>query len=179
MTITLRRIKQAPLSIDELDDNFAELDERLIKLEKLLKQQEPIAEIVQEENTLKFNSSSGQEIGRVIFPPQLLRYKGIFNQNTRYEKGDLIIHKNKVYQAICITTIDMPFKSEEWNLVLEMETLSEKNVSNSSVSSAIPKYLESELPKPIPGDLVISITNDGAKLLIGQEKEWLCLTSKK
>lgn len=179
MTITLRRTKQAPLSIDELDDNFEELDNRLNKLEKLLKEQETIAEIVQEGSALKFNSLSGMEIGRANFPPQMLRYKGIFNQSIRYEKGDLIIHKNKVYQANCTTTIDKSFKSEEWNLALEIETLGEKSMSRSSPSSTVPKFLESELPKPIPGDLIISITNDGAKLLIGQEKEWLCLTSKK
>ena len=76
MSITYRNIKGIPLTSDEVDENFRNLDARLARLESSQDGAETVSRIEQEFNVLKFFTGRGREIGSATIPPFQLHPQG-------------------------------------------------------------------------------------------------------
>ncbi|MDR1475246.1 MAG: hypothetical protein LBI30_01840 [Holosporales bacterium] len=109
MSITYRNIKSIPLTSDEVDENFRNLDSRLSALENRQDNVEAISRIDQEFNVLKFFTNKGREIGRVTIPPFQLNPQGDWRPGTRYAKNDLV-SKGDGQVWICLS----PHTAEDW-----------------------------------------------------------------
>lgn len=96
MTMTYRNLKGAPLSADELDQNFRELHQRLERLEaKPLAS--GIANITQEGPDIIFKNAAGESMGRFTVPLLKLRPRGPWIPQETYLFYDLCLFEGKTY----------------------------------------------------------------------------------
>lgn len=99
MTITYRNLKGAPLSADELDQNFRELHERVEQLEENLglHTQGGIAKITQDGADIIFESEAGESMGRLTLPSLYFRPRGLWGSQNDYLFYDLCLFEGKTY----------------------------------------------------------------------------------
>ena len=109
MTIILRKIKNAPLTIDELDGNFQDLDERIKQLNTAMATSASIATIERNGNSLWFISKTGDIVADVPLPdttltPGQIDKLPIFDHKTLTpgEIGQLGVFLDKAGQAYVI-----------------------------------------------------------------------------
>ncbi len=96
MTITYRNLKGAPLSADELDQNFRELHQRLEELEEG-KASAGVRKITQEGPDILFESTTGEILGRVTVPLMHFRPRGPWASRENYLFYDLCLFEEKTY----------------------------------------------------------------------------------
>jgi hypothetical protein len=109
MSITYRNIKGIPLTSDEVDDNFRNLDIRLARLESSQGGTETVCRIEQEFNVLKFFTDRGREVGSATIPPFQINPQGEWRAGTRYVMNDLVANGNGQIW-ICLN----PHTAEDW-----------------------------------------------------------------
>ena len=107
MAIVLRKIKGAPLSIDELDGNFRDLDERINQLNAAMAASVNIASIERNGNALWFISKTGDVIADVQLPesPETTQKLPVYDRKTlkpEGEIGQLVVFINKAGMASII-----------------------------------------------------------------------------
>tara|TARA_R110002095_G_scaffold186939_3_gene164243 strand:- start:210 stop:587 length:378 start_codon:yes stop_codon:yes gene_type:complete len=125
MTITYRNLKGAPLSADELDQNFRELHERLEKLEENTGTHSHggISQITQDGADIVFESAVGGVLGRFTLPSLHMRPRGSWSAHEDYLFYDLCLFEGKTY--FC----KKPHKSgdtfvesvENWDIIFSAE----------------------------------------------------------
>ena len=97
MPIVYREHKGAPLSTQEMDENFKHLDERLAALESEPLMVEGIKEIRQEGDQLIIEGAFGRTFGPFVLPKYLPNVRGEWTADVRYAYGDWVGHKKALY----------------------------------------------------------------------------------
>jgi hypothetical protein len=100
MGIIYRNKKQEPLTIEEMDGNFANLDERIIALETTPPLAEGIAKITQEGDQLTFLGTFGNPLGKAILPKVFPTPKGKWQADTVYQILDWVQVKQSLYSCV-------------------------------------------------------------------------------
>lgn len=90
-------MKGAPLTSQDMDDNFKDLETRLHHLEKNEFQDFGIVRIEVQGDRLIFKGPSDVVLGHAQLPTLFFKSKGTWRPNTSYEVFDYIIKDEKVY----------------------------------------------------------------------------------
>jgi hypothetical protein len=96
MTITLRVDKGSPLTIEELDGNFVDLDGRVVVLEEGQETYRSIDEITQSGNSLTVVYTDSTTDGPFTFEV-LITYRGDWVASTAYAQNDLVRANGVIY----------------------------------------------------------------------------------
>lgn len=98
-----RTEKGKPLTLEEVDGNFRELDLRLKLLESLSKQKqeipESVASVVQKGDILCFVGSRGSILGTASLPRIIPSVRGSFKKGEYYNLLDFVVYENKTYSC--------------------------------------------------------------------------------
>lgn len=121
MGIVYRHQKKEPLTIEEMDGNFANLDERLKNLEMKPPLAEGIATLSQEGDQLTVYGSFGTVLGRVTLPKAFPNPRGPWQPETSYCVLDWVQGKGGVYSCLAShTSTDFEAEQGNWALVFEV-----------------------------------------------------------
>lgn len=121
MGIIYRHQKKEPLSIEEMDGNFATLEKRLKHLESNPPLTEGIAHIIQEGDRLTFQGTLGTVLGHATLPKAFPSYRGKWQPNASYHILDWVQLKQGLYACVQPHT-SKSFQEDEacWALVFEI-----------------------------------------------------------
>ena len=121
MGIVYRHEKKEPLTITEMDGNFAFLDQRLRELETNPALGEGIAKIAQEGDQLTFHGTFGSFLGKVVIPKVFPSYQGKWQEHTSYRVQDWVQMNRRLYSCM-EAHISKEFESDKgfWVLVFEL-----------------------------------------------------------
>ncbi len=112
MSIIYRSEKGGPLTAQEVDDNFRELDTRVKALERHYPDRK-IHEIKLEGDTIVLYDGAGIEMSRAKVPMVGLNPRGSWQPDTAYARNDLMTHQGVAY--ICVHTHKPGnFNGEDW-----------------------------------------------------------------
>ena len=121
MTLVFRHQKNEPLTIEEMDGNFAALNDRLHVLETSPRQAEGIAKISQEGDQLTVLGTSGRTLGMVVLPKAFPAFRGKWQAGTDYRILDWIQEENAVYSCISPHSSEDFLKDRQhWALVFDI-----------------------------------------------------------
>lgn len=121
MGIIYRHQKKEPLTIEEMDGNFATLEKRLKYLESNPPLAESIASIIQEGDRLTFQGSFGTILGHAILPKAFPNYRQKWAPETAYHVLDWVQFKNGLYACVQPhTSKDFQEDHASWALVFEV-----------------------------------------------------------
>ena len=121
MGIIYRHQKKEPLTIEEMDGNFANLEARVNSLERHPPLVEGIANVSQEGDLLKIHGTLGSLLGQVRLPKAFPTHKGKWQANTMYRVLDWVQMKPGVYSCIqAHTSSEFNADLEKWVLVFEI-----------------------------------------------------------
>jgi len=120
MGIIYRHQKKEPLTIEEMDGNFANLDGRLKHLEMNPPLAEGIASLSQEGDQITVYGTFGHILGRITLPKAFPNPRGKWQTETAYCVLDWVQGKGGVYSCIVPhTSTDFEEDQEKWVLVFE------------------------------------------------------------
>ena len=123
MPIIYRNLKGAPLSADELDQNFRELDQRLASVEQSprLQQHGGIARISQEGPEVLFENTLGEVLGRLTLSSLSMTPQGQWEPQKDYAFYDLCLLEGNTY--LCNTAHksgdDFTDSARCWDVIFE------------------------------------------------------------
>jgi hypothetical protein len=121
MGIVYRHQKQEPLTIEEMDGNFANLDERVKNLETKPPLAEGIANVAQEGDQLMILGTFGSRLGRVVLPKAFPNPRGKWQPETVYRVLDWVQESRGVYSCLVPhTSTDFQQDQGNWALVFEV-----------------------------------------------------------
>ena len=121
MSIVYRHQKKEPLTIEEMDGNFATLEKRIKNLESNPPLVESIANIIQEGERLTFQGTMGTNLGQAILPKAFPHYRQKWQPETSYYVLDWVQFKNGLYSCIqAHTSKDFQEEQNHWALVFEI-----------------------------------------------------------
>lgn len=150
MTIIYRDQKGAPLTIEELDGNFKDIEHRLKALEEV-PSEGGISHIRLEGDEVVFEGPQGITLGRIRLPLPHFQGRGDWQPSTPYNLYDLVYHEAALYLCLQVhQSVVFDQEREKWQLVCR---LSEKELLWPKVSLS----LESSLPLPEPGKVALLI----------------------
>ncbi len=92
-----RTDKGAPLTIEEMDDNFRELEDRLKALETHLDSGEGIGKITAHGDALTITGTFGTDFGTFPLPKATLTPRGPWASETPYHSLDFVMYNQGVY----------------------------------------------------------------------------------
>lgn len=169
MPLTLRYQKKSPLTIEELDGNFEDLDKRIRRFENHSEALEGIGDITSKEGKLVIMSNKGSLLGEIALPSPKLQFKGKWQAQKPYFMNDLVTQEGKL--LLCINPHSKEtYSFEDWESVFEIP-------SSLSPSFNLPLYEKSQLPPPELGKMAVLI--DKTPLLImGNGQVWQTITLK-
>jgi hypothetical protein len=84
MGIIYRHQKKEPLTIEEMDGNFAALEKRIKNLESNPPLSESVAQIIQEGDRLTFQGTFGTVLGQAVLPKAFPNYRQKWQSDTPY-----------------------------------------------------------------------------------------------
>ena len=131
MTLIFRASKGSPLTADEVDNNFKDLDQRLHALETGRFTAEAIQEITLEQDQLIIKGSRGSVFGPFTLPTPLFKAKGEWQEDTPYTKGDVVQKDLNLYQARHDHVGDKVFEAKNWQLIFQALPQTESIVEKS------------------------------------------------
>ena len=97
MTLTLRKEKDSPLTITELDNNFVYLKKLICDKTNPASYIESIAKVEQLGSQLVFIGTLGNTLGKVDIPAALPALRGEWQENVEYDIGDWVHFKQHIY----------------------------------------------------------------------------------
>ncbi|MEI8295008.1 MAG: hypothetical protein WCG04_00595 [Alphaproteobacteria bacterium] len=100
MPIIYRHDKGGPLTIEEIDGNFAYLDRRLLALETDGIQSEGIAHIRQDGDIIEIVGTRGTSFGRFMLPRVIPNPRGAWEDDTPYAILDWVQNDRGLYACI-------------------------------------------------------------------------------
>ncbi|MBA4749564.1 MAG: hypothetical protein H2057_02975 [Alphaproteobacteria bacterium] len=177
MSMTLSRNKGSPLTFEELDQNFEELDKKVKHLEETSLPGEGLKEIIQEGDELIFESTFGRNLGRARLPMPLFHHKGVWKAQTSYVYGSLVTWQNKVYCCHTSHVSEEILSEHMWSLLLQVPETEKQVIATSSAEAAqtlplLPLYDKEVLPEPAMGKLCLMTDSTGLFVLIGGCDKW-------
>lgn len=95
--LTYRTEKGAPLTIEEMDGNFCDIESRLKLLETHLVSGEGIGKIHTQGDQLHIVGTFGTDFGAFPLPKISLKPRGSWIAQTPYQAFDLVTHERGVY----------------------------------------------------------------------------------
>lgn len=121
MGIVYRHQKKEPLTIEEMDGNFANLEKRIKNLESTPVLAESIASINQEGDRLTVQGTFGTILGQVTLPKAFPNYRRLWQPATTYRVLDWVQFKQSLYSCIQPhTSKDFQTDHACWVLVFEI-----------------------------------------------------------
>lgn len=113
MPITFRRDKKAPLTPEEVDNNFQELLDQIQALRTALPQY-TLVNIKQEGRKLIFQGPQGMTFPPVDLPVVTWTPRGLWKENVSYVPYDVVQYKDSLW--LCVTAHTSPQEniSEYW-----------------------------------------------------------------
>lgn len=124
MTITYRLLKGSPLTAQELDTNFRDLETRVEFLENLISQghQGGIKGIRLEGRDLLFENQHGETLGQVSLPLPQFRPTGVWKSQTLYAPHDLCVGDTQAtYCCLKAHTSSQTFEQDQahWEIIFK------------------------------------------------------------
>lgn len=122
--LVYRSEKEAPLSIEELDGNFRDLDNRLKYLEEKIQTANILQDIKVDNNRFTFINPQGKVLADVPIPSIQLNAKGVWTPRTTYKKFDVIAMPGQ--SLICLqdhhSAENLPddIKDKKWQLFIDV-----------------------------------------------------------
>ena len=124
MPIILRKTKEAPLTIEELDGNFADLDSRINQLNETISKTASLATIERRDGELWFISKTGEVIADIKMPeltaPEFVKLSVYDRSNLpgRCKIGQICVFLDRDHTACVIF-----FDGEKWLKVMDNQPL--------------------------------------------------------
>ena len=167
MTIIYRHEKGAPLTSEEIDGNFRELEGRLISLEEAPTDGEGIEKIHLEGEYIKFTGTFGKDFGTFTLPKASLNLCGPWKTQKPYRKLDLVTAQNALY---CCTEDHISSswnqESSHWKLALSFPQAQVQPLS-------LPLYEKASLPETDSlGKLALLLEAEETTPLFFNGKNW-------
>jgi hypothetical protein len=122
MPIIYRRDKGGPLTIEEVDGNFADLDRRLRLLETEGIQAEGIGRIRQEGEIIIITGTRGTAFGRLTLPKVIPNPKGAWKTDTAYAVLDWVQRERNLYACVLphrSALFDEDLRAGYWKILME------------------------------------------------------------
>ena len=162
--LTYRTEKGAALTIEEMDGNFRDLDERLKILETHLDSEEGIGKILSQGETLTILGTRGTELGVFSLPKMTLSPRGPWSPEVSYLSLDLVTHAHTLYYCLKDHT------SRDW----EEDTSSWQQIVDFSPPSTPPIiYEKATLPsQDVLGKIALLFEETGFTLIFFNGTEW-------
>lgn len=172
MSLVYRENKGAPLTVQEIDGNFAFLNQRLELIENGRSiGVDGIDRIEQDGSTVLFFGTSGAQIGSIQIPAGL-QFRGNWKMGEFYTRGDVISYQNSSYVCLIshtssVETIYQDIELERWAVL----ALGAEDVSDTQF------FVEYGDPNTIviqsvaPGDTFLNALN-GDLYKANANKEW-------
>lgn len=192
MTITLRSEKGAPLTIEELDENFKELNDRLIALEQGKFAVESLGSIDIEGQEIVFTSTLGRELRRCSLPAPALQGRGSWGKRQNYCQGDMVRFQDRVFFCRQNHTSDLSpdLDEDNWKALFDIQGSAFQEFEQSSSGSiperkehltgSLPLYEEETLPNPTLGQIGVLLKKaKKPKLIFSNGKTWKTLLTDK
>ena len=184
MTLIYRLQKGCPLTLEEMDDNFRNLHERLKVLEERPAMAETFQDIKVEGEHLTLTSSYGTTYGPFILPTVTFSPQGVWLQNKAYAVYDLVNHGEALY--LCIrshSSKEFTAEKEHWRLLLERPAGGGEAVATSQNAplALLPAYEKETLPlAPSLGTLALIFGEDSfAQPIYGDGQGWRYVHNQK
>lgn len=112
MSLIYRSEKGAPLTAQEVDDNFRQLDARIKTLERHYPDRK-VHEVKLEGDAIVIYDNAGAEMSRAQLPLLSLTPRGVWKNDTAYARNDLVTYQGHAY--VCVHTHKPGvFKQEDW-----------------------------------------------------------------
>lgn len=114
-----RSEKGAPLTAQEVDDNFRQLDTRIKSLERHYPDRK-VHEVKVEGDAIVIYDNAGVEMSRAQLPLLALNPRGPWHRDTAYARNDLVTYQGAAY--VCVHTHKPGvFKEESWLKLMQNE----------------------------------------------------------
>jgi hypothetical protein len=163
--ITYRSQKGAPLSADEVDDNFKELETRVKALEDHKEVAEGIGKITVQGDQMTIAGAFGADLGTFSLPKATFKPRGAWVPQAGYHKLDLVTYEGGLF--LCLT--DHSSKTWDQEGVFWQEVVPK-------FSSVLLLYEKATLPaKEVMGKLAILMDEKGPSLIFFDGKKWQAL----
>lgn len=165
MTITYRSEKGSPLTVQEIDGNFKELEQRINTLENHPEVGEGLGKIHVEGDQISFLGTFGTDFGTHSLPKTNLNPCGTWATQMAYKKLDLVTAENALYCCIIghISTT-WPQDSPCWKQVLALPQ---------APPPSLTLYEKASLPEvETMGKLALLLENEGATLIFFNGNNW-------
>ena len=165
MPLVYRSTKGAPLTADEIDGNFKELDQRLQHLQENPECGEGLGKIDVLDDHLRFSGTFGTDFGTFPLPKPKLNLCGHWRAHTPYQALDLITYERGLYGC------EKPHTSTTWEKDVNYwkELLSLPPPS----SSSLPLYEQATLPpQESLGTLALLMGHEDPTLIFFNGKTW-------
>ena len=108
MAIVYRKEKGSPLSLEEMDGNFRDLEDRLKAVEESPAAAEGIKEIKVEGEIMSIQGSHGTDFGSFKLPVYLPHNRGLWKKEQPYAIGDWVQFEKGLYGC------EIPHRSEDF-----------------------------------------------------------------
>lgn len=129
MTLTFRSEKGTTLTAQEVDQNFKELQRRLVRLEEDTFETDTFQDITQQGNQIFIHSTSGQTFGPFYLQIAPFAIKGQWAKQTSYQPNDFVQNEEALYVCTQTHTSDETFAQDlengHWQLCFKAPTHAE------------------------------------------------------
>lgn len=163
--ITYRTQKGAPLTAEEVDGNFKELETRLKVLEDHKEITESIGKITVQGDQMTINGTFGTNFGTFPLPKAAFKSRGSWVAQTVYHKLDIVTYEGGLF--LCLNDHSSKTWGQEggfWQEILP------------KLTSVLSLYEKATLPvKEVIGKLALLMDEKGTNLIFFDGKKWQAL----
>lgn len=165
MTITYRGEKGSPLTVQEIDDNFRELETRLNIFEDHSEAGESLGKIYIEGDQINFKGTFGTDFGTFTLPKANLNPCGVWARQTPYRKLDLVTAENALHCCInAHISTSWTQDSSFWKQAL---------ILPQPPPATLSLYEKASLPEAeTMGKLALLLENEGSSLIFFNGNNW-------
>jgi hypothetical protein len=121
MGLVYRSQKKEPLTIEEMDGNFSQLDKRIMYLETQPSMGEGIEKVVQESDQMIIYGTFGNILGKINLPKVMPSSKGRWQPDVSYHVLDYVQFNRCLYSCVqAHTSFEFERDQKFWSLVFEI-----------------------------------------------------------
>lgn len=165
MSIIYRTEKGSPLTSQEIDGNFKELETRITQLEDHPEAGESLGKISVEGDQISFTGSFGTDFGSFTLPKAALSPRGTWVTQTSYKELDLVTSENALH--CCIHKhISVTWEQDRsyWKCIFSLPP---------PPSSTLSLYEKASLPEEeAVGKLALLLEEGGTSLIYFNGNQW-------
>ena len=172
MQIIYRSQKGSPLTIQEIDGNFQELETRIKALDEKVGKgsTESLAAVNCKGETLEFIGTQGTKFPSVKLPIMRWEAKGGWKKNAAYKAHDVVSYQQSLYLCMREHQSAVEFQTQNWQKILEIP-------KPEIQLDTLPFYSKQTLPKEVKlGALGLLEDQQGPKPIYFDGKQW-CFVS--